>query len=129
MTTNKTSTNKISTDKTSAITITPFEKMTNVSNELDFDDYKFALTYHDGLFLGFVIVIHMNEKYPRYHNLMYAVAPPDNMLMFTEKGWKPCIFENILEQLKKEVRDCLRYVRKNGKQMLEEIERLQKIGT
>ena len=118
----------MATDKANTITITPFERMGNVSNELDFDDYKFALTYHKGLFFGFIIVIHMNTKYPQYHNLMYSVSPPDNMLMFTEKGWEPCIFENILEQLKKEVQDCLRYVRKNGKEMLFEIEKLKKLS-
>lgn len=105
----------------------PFRNMPNVSYILDFNDYRFALTYEDGLFFGFMIMIHMNEKYPQYHNLRYDETSNNHMEIFTSNGWETCLFKDIFGQLEEEALECIEYVHDNGKEMLEKIEILKKI--
>ena len=101
--------------------VIPFRRMPNVSSLLDMEDYEFALTHPESIFIGFLITIHANVKYPQYHNLRYDEVSKDHMAIFTEKGWCQCEFINIIDQLEREAMECLEYVRANGKEMLEKI--------
>ena len=105
----------------------PFVDMPNVSSMLDIEDYTFALTYPKGSFLGFMIVIHMNTKYPQYHNLRHDETSSENMIIFSKNGWEKCLFKNILKQLEREAVECIEYVHNNGNEMLKKIEILKNI--
>ena len=99
----------------------PFNETKNISYVLDFDDYMNALSYEDDLLLGFMMVIHMNPKYPQYYNIRYDGSSRDNISIFTKSGWKACSFKDILLQLEKEGVECIEYIHNNGKAMLKKL--------
>ena len=96
------------------ISLIPFEHMPSVSDRLDTEDYLAALMHRYGEFTGFVQIIHMNIKYPEYHNMMYSdPLNNNNILIYTQKGWKEKSISDIFDQLSMEVFDCSLYFKKH----------------
>ncbi len=89
--------------------VIPFRSMPNACKILDTEDYLTALSYCKGPLLGFMIVIHMNTKYPEWHNMRYSETGEDNVSIFTGNGWEPCLISNIIDQLNREMDECVSY--------------------
>lgn len=109
------------------IKLIPFNKTGNVCNMLDFDDYMNAMTDEGELIFGFSRVIHMNPKYPQYHSVRYCEKYPDELMVFTGKGWERCKMEDILPQLREEARQCATYINNNIHNILKIAEEKKKI--
>jgi len=101
--------------------VIPFRSMKNVSSELDTEDYIKALSHPDGPYLGFMMAIHVNSKYPQWHNIRYDEVCEDNIAIFTKKGWKKILFKDMHEQLNREMLECVEYFKQNEKEIFKNV--------
>lgn len=96
--------------------IIEFMKTPNVSKILDFEDYLEATQSEETPFMGFIKVIHCNEKYPQFQNI--RIGQNDEVSIYTEKGWEIVDMKKVTIKLQKEVSECLEYMRDNSKEFI-----------
>jgi len=90
--------------------VIPFDKMPkNINELLTKNDYTYALLHPGGFKQGIFEVIHLNENYPQWHNIVRNPMKPDDMLIYTKKGWVERDFEEIFKIFNYEYVSCFSY--------------------
>ena len=97
-----------------------FGSEVDISTRLDTGDYLTALSYSEGPFLGFMLVIHMNVKYPEWNNIRYSEGG-DNISIYTKSGWKKCLFLDLYDTLNDQSIDCTLYFKKHQKKFFDRV--------
>jgi hypothetical protein len=92
----------------------PYHKMpADIYIKLDYTDYRYALFHSCGFMRGIFEAIHMNVNYPQWHNIILIKEIDDEVVIYTENGWKKEKVENIWEQLNNEYINCFTYFYEN----------------
>lgn len=88
----------------------PYRKMPiNIDKKLTVNDYRYALFHPSGFMRGIFEVIHMNINYPEWNNIILVEDIKDEVVIYTEDGWKREKFENAWKQINREYIDCFTY--------------------
>ena len=90
----------------------PFESMPkNIEELLTPDDYMYATLHPAGMMRGIYEVIHLNELYPQWHNVIIPDDAVDQICVYTKNGWVKKYFEgDIWNQFNDEYINCFTYL-------------------
>ena len=99
--------------------IVPFESMpSNIEELLTKEDYKYAIFHPNGMIRGIYEVIHLNELYPQWHNLIIFRDGEEDARVYTINGWKKANFErDIWDQYYLEYKKCVLFASTNKDKM------------
>ena len=86
----------------------------NLPELLDRDDYSRAFIHKNGFKMGIFEVIHCNDKYPQWNNIIYR---NNEIFVYADKKWKIIESDEIFKIFLIEYANCFCHVFKNKEKM------------
>jgi hypothetical protein len=94
--------------------LVPFDDMPDtIYPFLTLEDFSTALIHHNGYIIGMFEVIHLNKKYPHWHNLMINPQNNKTISVYTINGWQERDSDEILDKLNLKCLKSLAYFYEN----------------